>query len=275
MFAPVSCTKCGKPFQVPEAALGQLAPCPWCGQAVTALPVAAPLPAAPPPAASQQTPKPEPLSLDDAPAVAPVPPPPRPKSRVATLVVGAVVMLAVTGATVLLLGYRAGRMPDADWAEFAPADGSFAAKLPGRPDESDVEPLPDGSLRAGKRYAVRRWYARTAAWVAYNDLEPGLAKKLTADPDRAVAAGVLRAARDREVARLQGTNVKERAEVREGDGWGAEVHMDTPDGPAAVRLVALGTGPHPRLYVFGVQGKHAGPDGAATRRLFGSFRVTD
>ena len=38
MFVPVSCTKCGKPFQVPEAALGKLAPCPWCQEVVTALP---------------------------------------------------------------------------------------------------------------------------------------------------------------------------------------------------------------------------------------------
>jgi len=37
MFVPVSCTSCGKPFQVPEAALGKLAPCPWCQAVVTAL----------------------------------------------------------------------------------------------------------------------------------------------------------------------------------------------------------------------------------------------
>jgi hypothetical protein len=271
MFVPVSCTSCGKPFQVPEGALGKLAPCPWCGASVTALPVSAP-------AASQAQAKPagEPLSLDDAPATTQPPvATPRTRPRVATLVAGAAVMLAVTAATVLVLGYRSGRLADSDWAEFTPADGSFTAKLPGRPEESDVEPLPDGSLKAGKRYAVRRWYARTAAWVAYNDLDPALAKRLTADPDRAAAAGLLKAARDREVSRLQGTNVKEGAEVRVGDGWGAEVHMDTPDGPAAVRLVALGTGPRPRLYAYGVQGQNATIDGPATRRLFGSFRVND
>lgn len=264
MFVPVSCTSCGKPFQVPEAALGQLAPCPWCAAAVTALPVSAPVAAPKPPA-------PEPLSLDDAPA----PAAPRPKVRITTLVVGAAVVLAVTGLTVLILGYRTGRVSDSDWAEFTPADGSFTAALPGRPTEGDVEPVPDGSLLPGKRYTVRKWYARTAAWVAYNDLEPGMAKKLADDSRRVVAAGVLRVARDREVVRLQGTDIKEGAEVRMGDGWGAEVSMDTPNGPAVVRMVVLGTGAHPRLYVYGVQGKSVTADGPLPRRLFSSFRVNN
>ena len=48
MFVPVNCTNCGKPFQVPEAALGKLAPCPWCQSVVTALPVSAAQPELPP-----------------------------------------------------------------------------------------------------------------------------------------------------------------------------------------------------------------------------------
>ena len=48
MFVPVNCTACGKPFQVPEAVLGQSTACPWCKATVTALPVAAPVPAADP-----------------------------------------------------------------------------------------------------------------------------------------------------------------------------------------------------------------------------------
>ena len=71
MFVPVSCTSCGKPFQVPEAALGKLAPCPWCAATVTALPVSAPLAdAQPEPTSAPQPPTPEPLSLDDSPAPA-------------------------------------------------------------------------------------------------------------------------------------------------------------------------------------------------------------
>src|SRR5262245_5356467 len=45
MFVPVNCTSCAKPFQVPEAALGKPAACPWCQNVVTALPVAASVPA--------------------------------------------------------------------------------------------------------------------------------------------------------------------------------------------------------------------------------------
>ena len=71
MFVPVSCTSCGKPFQVPDAALGKLAPCPWCQAIVTALPVSAPVsteqPALPSPAPAQNAEQSEPLSLDDDP----------------------------------------------------------------------------------------------------------------------------------------------------------------------------------------------------------------
>lgn len=271
MFVPVSCTSCGKPFQVPEAALGKLAPCPWCAATVTALPVSAP-PAdagpAPVSAPVQKSPAPEPLSLDDAPAA------PRPRASVATLAIGVAVLLAVMGATVLLLNFRSGRMSDAEWVEFTPADGSFTVALPGRATESEVEPVSDGSLLAGKRYAVRRWYARTSAWVAFNDLEPGLTKKLADDRTRVVAAGVLRVARDREVSRLRGTVTRE-AELRLGSGWGVEVYMDTPAGLSVARLVLLSEGPHPRLYVYGIQGKHAMPDGPAPHRLFASFRVNN
>ena len=74
MFVPVSCTNCGKPFQVPEAALGQLAPCPWCQSVVTALPVSAPV--------APQAPA-TPLSLDDEPPARTIPkaPPPAPPAR--------------------------------------------------------------------------------------------------------------------------------------------------------------------------------------------------
>lgn len=287
MFVPVSCTSCGKPFQVPEAGLGKLAPCPWCQAAVTALPVAAP-----PPDAAPEAPAPEPLSLDDEPkpkqkvfdellreeATAPrrEPPGAAPRARfpVARVAVGLVAVVLVTLATVVALGYRSGRIPEADWTEFTPPDGAFTVALPGRPEESDAEPVPEGSLGAGKRYAVRRWYARTAAWVAYHDLDPSLVKKLPDDRNRVIAAGVLRVARDREVARLQGTITKE-AEVRLGAGWGIELHLDTPDGPVVESLILLGEGNRPRLYALGLQGKAVGPTNPAWRRLFASFRVNE
>src|SRR5438045_5869059 len=83
MFVPVACSACGKPFQVPEAAVGKPAACPWCRAAVLALPVGGAPPVAEPesrrltpPARQEGEPKPtpEPLSLDDEPPAAPAPP---------------------------------------------------------------------------------------------------------------------------------------------------------------------------------------------------------
>ena len=63
MFVPVACSACGKPFQVPEAAVGKPAACPWCRAAVLALPVAgAASPADAPAVALDDS---EPLSLDE------------------------------------------------------------------------------------------------------------------------------------------------------------------------------------------------------------------
>lgn len=288
MFVPVNCTKCGKPFQVPEAALGKLAPCPWCQEVVTALPVSVPQPDGRP-ATAPEPPKPaasppEPLPLDDAPVVAqkpararPIAPPAsrkRPKFPLATIAIGLAVVAVVMGGTVLALGFRSGRFSSVESTEFTPPDGSFTVALPGQPAETDLEPVPEGSLRGGKRYAVRRWYARTAAWVSYHDLDPELVKKLPSDKDRVIAAGVLRVAREREAARLQGIGAKE-AEVRLDSGWGVEVQFDTPDEPAVVRLILMGEGKNPRLYVVGVQGKNLTPTSPACSRLFTSFRVNN
>jgi hypothetical protein len=303
MFVPVSCTSCGKPFQVPEAAVGKLAPCPWCQAVVTALPVSAPL-SEPAPAKPHAANAPAPLSLDDEPpartipkappapppapphpaalvtaalgplppaAPSPPPPGPRAKSLLPTVFVGVGIVVAVMVVTVVALGYRSGRFTGAGWTEFTAPDGSFGVSLPGTPAEEDLDASPADSLGAGKRYAVRGWYSKTAAWVAYRDLEPALVQKLPADTSRSITAGVLRAERDREVARLKGTVTKE-AEVRVGDAWGVELHMDTPDGQVVERLILAGTGPHPRLYAYGVRGKNLTPTSPACTKVLGSFR---
>src|SRR4051812_46452760 len=121
MFVPVNCTKCGKPFQVPETALGKLAPCPWCQEVVTALPVSVPqsdqrsltAPEPSKPTASPPAPAPEPLPLDDAPTPAQKPararpvarpaPQQRPKFPLATVLIGIAVVVVVMGGTVLAL----------------------------------------------------------------------------------------------------------------------------------------------------------------------------
>ena len=308
MFVPVHCTQCGKPFQVPESALGQLAPCPWCGATVTALPVSAPVAVPESPAAEQSqtaSPASEPLSLDDAepvasantnpkPAARPVakprrdavkrdrapaaPPPPAAPVSVLGIVMGvvavAVVVVVVMGATIVFLNYGSGRVPESGWTEFAPGDGSFSILLPGVPQEEEVAGNPGGSIRDGKRFTVSGWYSKTDVWVAYHDLDPAVAKGLAADKDRVIAAGVLRAERDRELKRLEGTLTKE-AEVRINSAWGIELHVDTPRGEAVEWLLVSGDGPRPRLYAFGVRGKGVTPESPSCRKLFTSFRIND
>lgn len=308
MFVPVSCTSCGKPFQVPEAALGKLAPCPWCQTVVTALPVSAPVaesaPQGAPPAASpqqtppQQTAQPkaeEPLSLDDSPGrpvaqpvkpAAPlsvdlpaepqVGPPTRAASKVTVLTVFLAISLVmvVTATTLLALGYRSGRISDVGWSEFTPPDGSFTILLPGSPKEEDIAPNPAGSHAGGKRYFVRGWYSKTTVWVGYCDLDPGLVTKLPQDKDRTITAGVLRAERDRELTRLSATVVKE-AEVRLNAAWGVELHLDTPNGRVIEWLILSGEGAHPRLYTYGAEGKNLTPTTPACAKLFKSFRINE
>jgi hypothetical protein len=140
--------------------------------------------------------------------------------------------------------------------------------------EEDVGPNPEGSVTGGKRYFVHGWYSKTNVWVSYTDLAPGLVQKLPADTTRAVAAGVLRVERDRELSRLKGTVTKEVAR-RLNSGWGVELHMDTPNGTAIEWLILMDSGSHPRLYALGVEGKDLTPNSPACRKLFDSFRVNN
>jgi hypothetical protein len=295
MFVPVSCTNCGKPFQVPESGLGKPAPCPWCGAVVTALPVSVPQEPAATQAAGAPESKPEPLSLDDAPPAAAVPvarprrtPAPReqpappaspakgtrPVFIVALVVIGVLTLGVSMAATLAYLGYGRGQLSGRGWGEFTAPDGSFTVQLPGEPVEEDLPADPGNSLGAGKRFTVTHWYSKTSAWAAYQDLDPGLVAKLPADRDKVLTAGALRAARDREVARFHGTVTKE-AEVRVGDAWGVEVHLDTPEGTVIERLLLKGTGSRPRLYVLGVQAKDITPESPACQKLFGQFRANE
>jgi len=74
MFVPVACLKCGKPFQVPEAAAGTTVTCPWCKNPTPALPVAG-LPDSVPAPAPADPPVPAPAAVSAPPAPAPVPAP--------------------------------------------------------------------------------------------------------------------------------------------------------------------------------------------------------
>ncbi len=289
MFVPVSCTNCGKPFQVPESALGQRTLCPWCQAVVTALPVAAPVAPAPeqpapePPERDIPVAKivlpPQPLSLDDAPAKArpvhpPAPPAPRAWFSPITIVIGMVVVIAVTVLTMAVLGFRSGRVFEAGWTEFTPPDGSCAVLLPGPPGEEDVDANPAGSVTGGKRYEARGWYSGTSAWLAWNDLEPGFAASALKDKSKVFTASAIQSELNREKARLEGTVTKE-VEVRFNAAWGVEVHMDTPRGKVVEWLLVAPDGARPRLYVYGLRAKNIAPDSAVVRRMFTSFKVNE
>lgn len=315
MFVPVSCTACGKPFQVPESALGKLAPCPWCGAVVTALPVSAsvPVPEPQPAKPAAQEPAQQPLSLDAAESApsAPKPkerkekkerptekpadrPPARdseravarleqqqqqapPKANLGFLIplfLSLTILVVGAGATVVALNYGSGRMSESGWTEFTPPDGSFSITLPGEPKEEPVEPNPAGSVTGGKRYTVRAWYSKTTAWVAYSDLDPKVVPKLVADTDRVIAAGILQAERERERLRLGGTITNE-VMYRLDASVGVVLQFDTPRGKVAEWLVVIGTGPHPRVYSYGIESKDAGPETVIGKRLNNSFRVNN
>lgn len=272
MFVPVSCTACGKPFQVPEPTLGQQTPCPWCKAVVVALPVSAPVVPQPPG---------EVLSLDDAEPNLPKAQPkpvraPREPIRLSPRVVVGLVLACVlaAGGTLVALRYGSGHIADSSWSEFVPPDNSFVVDLPGAPTTEDVPANPPGSVGPGTRYSVRGWYSKTTVWVAHADLDPALVPKLKQDSDRVFSAGALRAERERERQRLGGTVTSE-VTRRLNAAWGVELQMTTPRGAAAVWLVLVETGPRPRVYVLGVEGKGITAESPAMRRLFGSFRPSE
>ena len=280
MFVPVTCSACGKQFQVPEAAVGKSTACPWCQTTVLALPIAgAPVdpkpenrePALPARQEPMPTPAPEPLSLDDAPST---PPTPRsgPRIKLKTVLIGFVAIAAIAVFTVLILGYGEGRISASVWSEFTVPDGSCSILLPGRPVEEDISANPASSVTGGKRYSTRGWYSKVNAWVAWYDIDPSLVKSFAADKDRVFSSTVLNAERDREKSRLNGTITAE-AELRLGSAWGSEIQMTSPQGNVVEWLLLAPDGPRPRLYAFGIQGKNITRDSDAARRLFKSFKI--
>jgi hypothetical protein len=191
MFVPVTCTNCGKPFQVPETALGKLAPCPWCEAVVTALPASAPQPQAEPQQQQQQPApaKPQaaeaPLSLDDEPPPKRKPTAPAGAQSVAPsaaslarsrswrwpldfkLLLLVALMIAVGAVTVGVLRWKRGYVLDTEWKTFTPTDGSCSVDLLGRPVEDSAEP---GA--GGRRYTSEGWYSGTKAWIGWRELRP-------------------------------------------------------------------------------------------------------
>jgi len=261
MFLPVACLKCGRLFQVPEAAAGTDVACPFCKQSTAALPVAA-APATP-----------APLSLDDS--------EPTPASRPATghrsfLVTAAVAMVLGVislAATLAYLRYGSGEIAPTSWSEFTPADRSCSIQLPGAPTEERLEATPaDGIVRGLSLYATDGWYSRARVWFGWRDLDPAWVKQAKEDKDGAVTNPVLTGEMNRRKDQVRGTVTKE-ATVRFGPHLGLEAWMDTPRGKLIERYIAATDGPRPRLYFMGVEAKNATADGPAAQKLFGSFRI--
>ncbi|AWM41730.1 hypothetical protein C1280_35195 [Gemmata obscuriglobus] len=135
-----------------------------------------------------------------------------------------------------------------------------------------MEANPDGFTTGGKRYDAKGWLTRSAAWLAWSDLDPAFAKSVAADKEGKTASHALRAELVREASRLRGTITKEGG-VQAGSGWGYEVHMDTPRGKVIEWLIVRPAAPRPRLYVYGLEATNISPDSAAVRRMFTSFQV--
>jgi phage FluMu protein Com len=266
MFLPVACLKCGKLFQVPEAAAGSDVTCPFCKSLTTALPVAA---------APQQ----EPFSLDEAPQLPPVPRPdaepsvPARRSLFATAAIAVVLVVVILGVTVALLRYGSGSIPPSAWSEFTAPDGSSSIQLPGEPVEKHLETTPvDGATRGLHLFTTTGWYSRARVWFGWRDLDPAWVKQAAQDRDGAIINPVLSAERDRRREQTEGT-IQKQATVRFGPHLGLEVWMDTPRGKLIERYIVTTDGPRPRLYFMGIESKSATADGPAAQKLFHSFRI--
>jgi hypothetical protein len=295
MFVPVSCTNCGKPFQVPEAALGQLAPCPWCGATVTALPVSAPVAQAQAPAPPAPDAQQEPLSLDDEPEVPPGrakpgrsqdDPPrerkPQPAAPAAPpsgkrfvgfalmVALGVTIAVAVSLLTVAALKRKSGFFVSADWKTFTAPDGSCTVDLPGTPVED-----PDAPAAGGRRYVSEGWYSGAKAWVGWKELTPAEVQ-MANGPEawQLLRPTVLNPERERLKAAFGGYEA-EGGGTKSFQPLVTEYRLQTPEGLLVERAIVKADGPRPRAYFVGIVGKRLAADGPEAERLFNSFRTND
>ena len=240
MFVPVACSQCGKPFQVPDAAVGKAVACPWCAASVLGLPVAAP--------------QPEPLSLDD--------PPRTPAPWPVTAAVVVAVMIVVAGLTLAAL--RFGKFFDAGWTTFTPPDGSCSVLMPATPKAENADANPHSPvLGGGTRFVAGRSPKVTLGWM---ELDAEKAKLVR--PEDLIDAEI----RHRKDT-LRPTSTTRPATYRVNDFQGGEVNYETADGTRVELLIVVPTGPKPRVYVLAVEGKGVAADDPAVRRFFNSFRL--
>ena len=263
MFVPVACSACGKPFHVPEPAVGSPAACPWCRATVLALPVTDT-----PPVAAAATP-PEPLSLDDD------PPASTPTQRRPRFIVLAFLLIAIvaTLATVGLMRRKEGYLTSSEWRAFSPPDNSCTVQLLGRPIEDSSAPE-----SGQRRYLSEGWYSGTSTWLAWRNLSAAEVQ-VAAAPEawhNPQLTKLFDLERDWLAGRFGGYVSKD-ATTSFKDPLTREIRLELPDGRgrAVARMIVWPTGPRPRLYFIGIAGKRLDPEGAEVKRLFDSFRVID
>lgn len=274
MFVPITCSECGKPFQVPEAAVGTRTLCPWCQASVLALPLggaARPAPPAPNqnsglmPTARQQTPEPLPLDDDE--------PPPRPRRgfKVPVLVIVVLAVFAAVVATVTTMGFlrqKQGYMTAVEWRTFTAPDNSCAVDLLGTAVEDADEPPADG-----KRYVSAGWYSGTTTWVGWRDLTAHQAEVVVAKDGWVQLVPTFSAEMRRLKSKFGGTVTKDATKF--DDTISHEFRLEYPQGRVVAWAVVKPGGPRPRVYFVGIAGKNLDPDGPEVARLRESFRVFD
>jgi hypothetical protein len=264
MFLPVACSACGKPFQVPEGAIGKSAVCPWCQAAVLALPVAAPATGTPGPGLPAR-PAAEPLSLDEE----AVPAESARRGRRFLVLVILLVAVAATLATVTVLRRKEGYLTSREWRVFTAPDGSCTAELTGRPVEDASEPE-----SGERRFVAEGWYSGTVTWLGWRTLSAAEAQ-IAAAPE-AWHNPQLTKLFDQErnwLTNRFGGYVTKDATIGFQEPLTRELRLELPQGRAVERLVVHHTGPRPRLYFIGIAGKRI--DDSQIRRLFDSFRAID
>ncbi|HEV3385420.1 MAG TPA: hypothetical protein VG097_11445 [Gemmata sp.] len=300
MFIPVACSQCGKPFQVPETALGKPTACPWCHASVLALPLSGETSADPSPATSTQAtgtdsnaaagveksesvphpehsqsktlPPPEPLSLDDD------PPPiqieqsrPRPAKsllrRIFWILLGLFLMSATTVITLGVLQQKQGHIISLEWQAFTAPDGSCEIDLLGQAVETDSDPE-----HGERRYVSKGWYSGTSTWISWRNLTPVQVQEgTTKDGWVQYRKLFFDTERDRLIGKFGGYIARDATIDHEPKT--VEVRLDGQNGAVIERMIVRGKGERPRIYFIGMAGKRLNLDGPDVKRLFDSFQV--
>jgi len=266
MFVPVACSRCGKPFQVPDSAVGKPTACPWCQAAVLALPVGG-LPPVDPPAADR-TPPTAPLSLDDEPLT-------RTNARSRRWVFLLALLVAVMATLLTIAGLRRneGYLVSREWRAFTAPDNSCSVDLLGAPIEDSSAPE-----SGQRRYLSIGWYSGTTTWIGWRNLTA--VETQIAATDEAWHDPQLMKLFDAERDWLKekfGGYVAKDATIKFKEPLTREVWLERPPGQgrAIDRMIIHSTGPRPRVYFIGIAGKRLDPEGEEVKHLIDSFRIVE